>query len=214
VFLTTTIGRRAGIAFYRRRRHRALLLRLAAQRRIERLKLLARLPSGAVCLEIGTWRGDFARWILATRRPKLLYLVDPWEHRSENAYERARFGGRANDGQAEMDDMHRAVLHRFRKNIERGQVQVRRSRSAEAASSFAEETLDWVYIDGDHTYEGVMADLEAYYPAVKPGGYLAGDDYGHAGWWGDGVTRAVDEFAARGELTIIGSQFLLRKPSP
>ncbi|HTW40698.1 MAG TPA: class I SAM-dependent methyltransferase [Solirubrobacteraceae bacterium] len=176
------------------------------------MRLLARLPGGAVCAEIGTWRGDFARWILTSRHPKLLYLVDPWEYRSEGAYERARFGGRTNDGQAEMDAMHRAVVERFRKNIDRGQVEVRRARSLDAASTFAEDSLDWVYVDGDHTYDGVMADLEAYFRVVKPGGYLAGDDFGHAGWWEDGVTRAVNAFASHGELTIIGAQFLLRKP--
>lgn len=61
----------------------------------------------------------------------------------------------------------------------------------------------------------VMGDLESYYPKVKPGGLLAGDDYGVAGWWHDGVTRAVDEFAARrGCAKTIGrgDQFILRKP--
>jgi predicted O-methyltransferase YrrM len=84
----------------------------------------------------------------------------------------------------------------------------------DAAASFSDESLDWVYIDGDHSYEAVKRDLEAYYRVVKPGGFIAGDDYGAAnGWFGDGVTRAVDEFAARcADVTIIGSQFLLTKP--
>jgi hypothetical protein len=60
----------------------------------------------------------------------------------------------------------------------------------------------------------VLRDLESYYPKVKQGGYLAGDDYGVEGWWKDGVTRAVEEFAARGDcskrLTRAG-QFLLLK---
>jgi hypothetical protein len=33
------------------------------------------------------------------------------------------------------------------------------------------------------------------------------------GWWDDGVTRAVDEFAAKASLRIIGTQFLLQKPA-
>jgi predicted O-methyltransferase YrrM len=122
------------------------------------------------------------------------------------------FGGRTQEGQRDMDAIYQSVLDRFHPRIERGQVDVRRSRSVEAASAFADDALDWVYIDGDHTYEAVKADLEAYYRTVKPGGYLAGDDYGLAGWWGDGVTRAVDEFAANAQLTIIGTQFLLQKP--
>jgi SAM-dependent methyltransferase len=191
------------------------MMRLSAEipRRLERRRLLAQLPRGAVCAEIGTWRGDFAERILESRRPRVLHLIDPWEHRQEDAYERAMFGGGTHDGQAEMDEIHRSVRERFRSNIERGQVHVQRSRSLDAAASFADGSLDWVYIDGDHTYEAVKADLDAYYRAVKPGGFLAGDDYGVPGWWDDGVTRAVDEFAAKASLRIIGTQFLLQKPA-
>ena len=52
------------------------------------------------------------------------------------------------------------------------------------------------------------------YRIVKPGGLIAGDDYGDAGWWENGVTKAVDEFAASGRCdapTILGSQFLFTK---
>ncbi|HEY4428616.1 MAG TPA: class I SAM-dependent methyltransferase [Solirubrobacteraceae bacterium] len=199
-------------SFSRYGRH---VIRLGAEvpRRLERRRLLARLPKHALCAEIGTWRGDFAETILRSRHPRTLHLIDPWEHRGEDAYERALFGGGALDGQGEMDAIYDGVLQRFRSAIESGQVKVRRSRSVEAAADFPDESLDWVYIDGDHTYEAVKADLAAYARAVKPGGLLAGDDYGLAGWWGDGVTRAVDEFAANARLTIIGTQFLLEKPS-
>ena len=82
--------------------------------------------------------------------------------------------------------------------------------SVDAAASFPDDTLDWVYIDADHSYEGVKGDLDAFYRTVKSGGFLAGDDYRQAGWLWDGVVRAVDERCA--DLTIIGSQFLLTKP--
>jgi predicted O-methyltransferase YrrM len=200
------------VAFYRRQIRRVMRLGAEIPRRLERRRLLAQLPKGAVCAEIGTWRGDFAERIIASRRPRTLHLIDPWEHRQEDAYERAMFGG-THDGQAEMDAIHRSVVERFRSNIERGQVHVQRSRSLVAAASFADGCLDWVYIDGDHTYEAVKADLDAYYRTVKPGGFLAGDDYGVPGWWGDGVTRAVDEFAAEASLRIVGTQFLLQKPA-
>lgn len=86
------------------------------------------------------------------------------------------------------------------------------SRQAQS-STFVEAQRRWVYIDADHSYKGVKGDLEAFYRTVKSGGFLAGDDYRQGGWWGDGVVRAVDEFADRcADLTIIGSQFLLTKP--
>ncbi len=176
--------------------------------------MLTQLPEGAVCAEIGTWRGDFAAVILGERRPERLFLVDPWEHRDEGAYEQASYGGRMEGGQAALDAMYESVLERFAAEIAEGRVSVVRRRSTDAATTFEDESLDWVYIDGDHSYDGVKADLEAFFPAIKPGGLIAGDDYGHVGsWFEDGVTRAVDEFADRcAGLEVIGTQFVLRKP--
>jgi predicted O-methyltransferase YrrM len=117
-------------------------------------------------------------------------------------------------GQEKMEAIHQSVRDRFKAEIERGQVMIRRSPSTEVAADFADGELDWVYIDGDHTYEAVKADLEAYCRALKPGGLLTGDDYGEAGWWDNGVTRAVDEFAASGRCegpVLFGSQFLFTK---
>jgi hypothetical protein len=201
------------LSLYTRQVRRLRALRSDLPHRLQRRRLLASLPEAAVCAEVGTWRGDFAERILRATRPRLLHLVDPWEHRDEAAYERALFGGGADRGQDAMDAVYQGVLRRFAAEIDSGQVQVHRERSEQAAASFADGSLDWAYIDGDHTYEAVKRDLEGYFRAIRPGGYLAGDDYGERGWWDDGVTRAVDEFAARGELRIIGSQFLLRKPA-
>jgi cephalosporin hydroxylase len=70
-------------------------------------------------------------------------------------------------------------------------VIVHHSAAAEAAAEFADEYFDWIYIDGNHQYEFVLLDLESYYPKVKAGGSIVGDDYGVEGWWRGGVTRAV-----------------------
>ncbi|MHB8531974.1 MAG: class I SAM-dependent methyltransferase [Solirubrobacteraceae bacterium] len=177
--------------------------------------MLLALPERAVCAEIGTWKGDFAAVILEHRRPEKLYLVDPWEHRAEGDYADASYGGRLEGGQQALDAMHDSVASRFAAGVASGQVEIVRRRSTDAAATMPDESLDWVYIDGDHSYEGVKGDLEAYFRTVKPGGVLAGDDYGHVGsWFGDGVKRAVEEFAPRcAGLEVIGTQFLLRKHS-
>jgi len=188
----------------------------------QRDRLLSLLPKGGVCAEVGTWKGDFAATILSSQRPMQLYLVDPWQYRPEDETE-----AEAEAGREAMDSVYESVIDRFRSQIEAGQVLVLRARSLDAAASFADESLHWVYIDGDHAYDAVKRDLDAYYRIVMPGGFIAGDDYGvvggsqclsggHAvlgGWSGDGITRAVDEFAPRcAEVTIIGTQFLLKKP--
>ena len=117
------------------------------------------------------------------------------------------------NGTGKVDATYDSVLARFSKRIDAGQVIIKRQRSADAAQAFGDHELDWVYIDGDHRYQGVKADLENFARAVKPGGFIAGDDYGQQGWWGDGVTQAVDEFAALDRcesLLIRGSQFLIK----
>lgn len=56
--------------------------------------------------------------------------------------------------------------------------------------------VDMVYIDADHRYEAVIADIVSWRRHVKEGGILAGHDYGTF----PGVTRAVDEIGKDGVL--------------
>ena len=44
-------------------------------------------------------------------------------------------------------------------------------------TSFPDNYFDFVYIDGDHSYEGSKSDLKNYYPKVKRGGVISGHDY-------------------------------------
>ncbi len=73
-----------------------------------------------------------------------------------------------------------------------------RRESAQVAAEFPESSLDFVFIDADHTYEAVRRDLKAWWSKVRPGGLLCGHDYGvygdATGEWG--VSQAADEFAA------------------
>lgn len=62
--------------------------------------------------------------------------------------------------------------------------------SVEASKQYEDNSLDFVYIDANHSYESVLEDIISWYPKVKKGGILAGDDY-NEGW--PGVMRAVNE---------------------
>ena len=67
------------------------------------------------------------------------------------------------------------------------------------AAQWWTEPIDYLYVDADHRYEAVFADLEAWVPYVKPGGLVLGDDYGSDMY--PGVAMAWDRFAARHTLT-------------
>jgi predicted O-methyltransferase YrrM len=110
-----------------------------------------------------------------------------------------------------MDEIYSSVLKRFQEQIEKGEIIIWRKSSNEGAEHLVTHSLDWVYIDGDHSYEAVKTDLENFSRVVKPGGVIAGDDYGLDGWWAKGIDRAVDECAASiGQPKIMGNQFLFR----
>ena len=65
-----------------------------------------------------------------------------------------------------------------------------RSDSLFASNLYADESLEFVFIDASHQYKDVKDDIQAWFPKVKKGGIIAGHDYS----WCDDVKRAVDEF--------------------
>jgi hypothetical protein len=177
----------------------------------QRETLLDLFPEDSFGAEIGVWRGDFSERLLSEVRPARLHLIDPWRFESDSEYRCACYGGAVAKNQAEMDAIYEGVLRRFASEIQAGLVFVHRDSSAQVGMKFPDAYFDWVYIDGNHLYEYVKRDLEVFATKLKPGGVLAGDDYGARGWWKGGVTRAVDEFvAARGcKMRRLGRQFVL-----
>ena len=73
------------------------------------------------------------------------------------------------------------------------------STDADVLKEHADKTYDIVYIDGDHTYDGALADFRNFAPKVSVGGWLIADDAGFdlpgsTFWKGyESVTRAVNE---------------------
>jgi predicted O-methyltransferase YrrM len=62
------------------------------------------------------------------------------------------------------------------------------------------QPIDFLYVDADHSHDGVMADLEAWVPFVKAGGLIVGDDYEHPRY--PGVKTAWDAFARAHGLSL------------
>ena len=89
-----------------------------------------------------------------------------------------------------------------------------RMRSGDAASRFATESLDLVFVDGDHSVPGCYADLELWYPKVKPGGILIGHDC----LPDREVRQALEKFVKERKLSArvfgppIGWMYEIRKP--
>lgn len=172
--------------------------------------LLNQLPQNSTCVEIGAWKGDFSRRIIELTKPSKLYLVDPYRYFP--SYGNSWYGNE-NMNQEKMDSIFDQVAREF-KDLD--DVEIVRKTSVEAASNFGRSSLDWVYIDGDHTYTAVLQDLELYFDLTKVSGFVCGDDYDIEGWWENGVTRAVTEFCDTNSeyievISLRDNQFILRK---
>ncbi len=177
---------------------------------------LSRLPKGGVAIEIGVWHGDFSVQILKALEPEKLFLIDPWANVTDSSHSEA-FAGRTED--TKMERIFSKVKKRFGKEISAGRVELIREFSGTALEGFEAESIDFAYVDGDHSYEGVCADLKALFPKMKTGGIMAFDDYHRRGWWGDGVIRAINEFLGQYPdrmriRTVAGAQIAIEKIEP
>lgn len=135
-----------------------------------RYEILKRLPRHGRVAEVGVDRGDFSLCILETAMPTELVLIDI--------------------------DTDRIVAENREKLEASGITQIIQGDSSAKIAELEDGSMDWIYIDGDHKYDGVKKDIEAALPKVKMNGLLAFNDY--TVWspqtmFHCGVARAVNE---------------------
>ena len=133
-------------------------------------------------VEVGCLRGEFSSF-LSTQYKGTILAIDSFV------------------GEFNMPD-DPSTEDKCRKNFERTNCQLIKGDSIDIASRMPNESLDWVYIDADHIYEAVKADIEAWFPKVRKGGVISGHDY--VNYNGFGVIDAVDEFCAKYKYKIEG----------
>jgi hypothetical protein len=131
--------------------------------------------------EIGVFRGRTASAVMSEFPSLTLYLVDPYKDEHFYGSLMRRSGGAANAKR----DAHK-TLHRFKDRCIWFECL-----STEAAKKVDDETLDYVFIDGNHDYEYVKEDIALWVPKVRSGGIVMGHDYSKRKT--PGVIRAVNE---------------------
>jgi len=141
--------------------------------------------------EVGVFQGDTSAGLLAAL-PDLesLLCIDLW--RQDEAFMR-----HSPNKQGVMYNADWAAVRRqFAAQVEAvypGRAQAIQMSSLEAARYVRNGSLDFVLIDGNHGYEFVKPDIQAWWPKIKDGGVMAGDDYCGRRKPTYGVIRAVDE---------------------
>jgi hypothetical protein len=160
-------------------------------------EIVRRLPAGpCTWVEVGVWRGDNARRVMHAAHDRVsLVAVDQWRVVDSPDY-RAYATKDALASQADMERYHIEAVTKLRHWRKR--VKIVRLSSVEAAATMRTERFDLIFIDAEHTYPALTADILAWRPLVKPSGWLGGHDFGKDRF--PGVTRAVNELCPEREL--------------
>ena len=150
--------------------------------------------------EIGVFRGEFSEQILRAMPQTDLVMVDLWKHQKEDVYRDSSNLTNYKFKKAKAECEKRVSIFNTGKTF----VQ---EDSAKASSRFANSSFDFIYIDGNHSYDGTKADIEAWYPKLRRGGYFAGHDYDN--YIGTTTTvqtkTAVLEFARKNKIKVLTS---------
>lgn len=155
---------------------------------------------GAYFVEVGSWKGRSAAFMAVeignSDKDIDFVCVDTW------------LGSPYDKHQNDPDVKAGKLYQVFLRNIKpvNHHVSPIRGNSVEVASFYADNSLDFVFIDGNHEYDAVKADIAAWWPKIKYRGVLAGDDFKQSG-----VKKAVSEAFQGVESVNGGRHWRIRK---
>ncbi len=142
--------------------------------------ILPLLPKGGIAAEVGTQTGNFAKLIRSVVKPARLHLYDldfsVFDHAS------------------------------FQPAVEQGLVVLHHGDSASLLATMPDQHFDFIYIDGDHSFEGAARDLAQAGRTIKPDGVIVCNDYTIYSPLEKspyGVYRAVNEFCWKHGFEIV-----------
>ena len=147
-------------------------------------------------VELGVCTALFSKELIEKGDPKKLIMVDLW---------------------GDIDIYSDVVASdNFLQTIDRispysSRVEIWRMLTTEAADLVPDGSISFIYVDASHQYTDVLADVTSWWPKLRLGGVIAGDDYynGYVPLAGNtfGVKDAVDEFAAKKNHRVYSSGY-------
>jgi hypothetical protein len=124
--------------------------------------------------EVGVYRGDFASQLLRQCSSiERYYMIDPWRH-----LEDWKKPANKND-----DTFKKFFLEtKGKTSFAADKTVILRGKTTEVVEEIPNESLDFAYIDGDHTLKGITIDLIRLFDKIKVGGWIGGDDFSRSIW--------------------------------
>jgi hypothetical protein len=124
--------------------------------------------------EVGVWKGDFAKHILESNKfIKKYYMIDPWTKLAD-------WNKPFNVEMKVFDEIYHEAINKT--EFAAKKIKVLRGTTKEVVNKIPDDSLDFIYIDGDHTLRGITIDLIKLFPKVKNNGYIGGDDFLPTPW--------------------------------
>jgi len=143
-----------------------------AKELLQLYRLANSLKRNSIAVEIGSYIGASSLMIAkGLRRKSKLYCIDTWE----------------NDAMSEGKWL---TFERFQENtvMVKNRLITIKSESVDAAKHCRDE-IDFIFIDGDHSYKGVKSDVDSWFNKLKHNGLIIMHDIG----WADGVIKVIEE---------------------
>jgi len=144
----------------------------------ENLKIIA---------EIGVRNGNHLKSLLKAS-PEKLIVIDIWDDDGILAH---------NDVKYSTEQLKICADTVLKLSTQYQCIDIRLGYSSDVVKKFDDGFFDFIYIDADHTYDGVMQDMVNWWPKIKQGGVMGGHDYTlrkNAHGLIFGVVQAVHEF--------------------
>ena len=151
-------------------------------------------------LEIGVFKGEFLHYLEKNCSWGSIDAVD--------LFEGITCSGDVDGNNVVYQDVGKSYLELLEKYKEMPNIKIHKSNSIHFLTTQEDNTYDIIYIDGDHSYEGVKQDLTNAFRKIKNGGYIMGHDYEMnmkktKNHYNFGTKQAVGEFCLTYNQTII-----------
>lgn len=163
-------------------------------------QMVAAAPHNAHFVEVGAFLGKSTSFMaveLSNCKKNIRFdIIDTWEGSAEH-----QVGADSENPSV----VQRTLYDNFKRNMKpvAHLINPVQTTSLKAAQNYMDSSLDFVFIDASHDYENVRADIRAWRPKVKPGGFIGGHDF-HDLF--PGVIQAVGEETP--DFEIVGFSWL------
>lgn len=144
--------------------------------------------------EVGIGYGTHAKYLLKSTKLEKLYLIDPMKYYPNDLFASTIMEMTPRIPGNNFNEMHE-LINNYLSPYNSKYTWLRKESLAVENHEIPDESLDCVFVDGDHSYQAVIADLEFWYKKVRVGGQLLGDDYSMRD-----VAAAVRDFTMQNNL--------------